>query len=85
MRRQRWRRRRADTEGAEEPDAPPRLLRKAAGRWVELTVIVYSRISSLCSFRRIPRTHGSYVFLEMGLVLRSAHPHTVDGDGYAFY
>lgn len=53
--------------GAKEPETPPRLLRKVAGRWVELTLIVrlyilvYSRFAPAdASIAR----HGSYVFLK---------------------
>jgi hypothetical protein len=35
-----WRRRRADIEGAKEPDTPLRLLRNVAGRWVELALMI---------------------------------------------
>lgn len=54
-----WRRRRADTEGAKEPDTPLRLLRKVAGRWVELAVIVEGFSYILALLLQTHFSHGT--------------------------
>lgn len=65
-RRQWWRRRLADTEGAKEPDTPPRLLRKMAGRWVELALIVGCLFSYILALALLLRTHPSHDTAHMG-------------------